>query len=72
MNELFAEIKGGFLPVRIRCQRCAGSGIEPHGGGPCSHCHGRGKLVVLRWFYAAIDEYDEPIEMTLEEIAGVD
>lgn len=66
MNEIISEINEGFLPVRISCHRCSGTGTDKRG--TCTHCNGRGKLMVLRWKYAGTDEGDEVIEFSLEEL----
>ena len=70
MNEIIAEINAGFLPVRVLCQRCSGTGIDRRG--TCTHCNGRGKLLVLRWMYAGLDEGDEVIELSLEELFALE
>lgn len=62
MNEIIAEINAGFLPVRVTCRRCSGTGAERKRG-TCTHCNGRGKLLVLRWMYAGLDEGDEAIDL---------
>ena len=68
MKEIISDINSGFLPVRVPCRRCAATGIEPHTNSACSHCHGRKCLMVLRWVDAGVDEGDELVEMSLEEL----
>ena len=51
-KELLETTDGSFYPIQVLCPRCKGTGMEAiWPKGPCSHCHGRKKITVLRWLY---------------------